>query len=578
MAERKPRSGAPDPHALGGASHSVSTLAQLNAKVSDASLAPIASPTFTGTVLAAAINPSTDTNDLGTATDRWDVLGRDFSSFLISGDAQPWFKIDGVNDYLLFGPGGAGAPDVRLAHFTTKLLFDDNASGPVTLAVEGILRAEGVSGTAAAALDLDDGATIGVGSAGEVRLRSNAGIFQISENGGAFAAPGGGGTLDAAYDFGGAHLGRTINVDASFAVLLSGGGTPPAQSVDTLLHLHDSTAVGSNVELSLTSGTSGFAIINFGDSADEDAGSLSWSNIDGALTGFVGAQEIWRFDASGIRINAALGTGIGLIADGDINANLFAVDATAERVEILKDDGILPTLSADTLLALLHDNAGAGSAELSIISGTSGTSILNFGDTVDEDAASIQYFHTSGVGSILRGAVNIFRFTSTLTQINSGSADRDFQVSGDTLSHMLFMEGNASSENVALLAAALPNWQSGDRIMFVGDATTAPTGDPSSGGFMYSLSGAGTWRGSSGTITTFGPSGPHCGECGYDAWTVASHNVNWKSWHYECGNCGVIFKGGPASVLDELCEKEQDEIIRKDMDWEEVLELFSKAA
>lgn len=43
--------------------------------------------------------------------------------------------------------------------------------------------------------DLDDGTGAAVSAAGHIRLRSNAGTFEVSENGGAWAAPGGGGGI-----------------------------------------------------------------------------------------------------------------------------------------------------------------------------------------------------------------------------------------------------------------------------------------------------------------------------------------------------------------------------------------------
>lgn len=76
-------------------------------------------------------------------------------------------------------------------------------------------------------------------------------------------------------------------------------------------------------------------------------------------------------------------------------------------------------------------------------------------------------------------------------------------------------DGTGLEGNVAF--NALPaSWNSGEEIIFIGDRAAAPTGDPASGGYMYSESGAGKWRGSSGTITTFGPAHPHCPDCGRD--------------------------------------------------------------
>lgn len=44
----------------------------------------------------------------------------------------------------------------------------------------------------------------------------------------------------------------------------------------------------------------------------------------------------------------------------------------------------------------------------------------------------------------------------------------------------------------------------------------APGSNPTGSGYLYAEAGAGKWRGSGGTITTFGPAEPHCPECGRD--------------------------------------------------------------
>lgn len=88
--------------------------------------------------------------------------------------------------------------------------------------------------------------------------------------------------------------------------------------------------------------------------------------------------------------------------------------------------------------------------------------------------------------------------------VNEDGGDKDTRIEGDTLTHMLFMDASAATENIALVATGAPNWQSMDRGLFIGDATTVPSGNPSSGGFLYVESGALKYRGSSGTVTTLG--------------------------------------------------------------------------
>ncbi|NJO30854.1 MAG: hypothetical protein HC874_27350 [Richelia sp. SL_2_1] len=88
------------------------------------------------------------------------------------------------------------------------------------------------------------------------------------------------------------------------------------------------------------------------------------------------------------------------------------------------------------------------------------------------------------------------------TAFNDSGLDIDFRIEGDTCTHMIFCDASAATENIALLAASAPNWQSMDRGIFIANATTVPTGNPSGGGFLFVESGALKFRGSSGTVTT----------------------------------------------------------------------------
>lgn len=87
---------------------------------------------------------------------------------------------------------------------------------------------------------------------------------------------------------------------------------------------------------------------------------------------------------------------------------------------------------------------------------------------------------------------------------NESGMDADFRVEGDTLTHMIFVDATAATENIALLAGSAPGWNSMDGGIFIANATTVPTGNPTGGGYLYVEAGALKWRGSSGTITTLG--------------------------------------------------------------------------
>lgn len=56
----------------------------------------------------------------------------------------------------------------------------------------------------------------------------------------------------------------------------------------------------------------------------------------------------------------------------------------------------------------------------------------------------------------------------------------------------------------------------GAGVIGLGNATTVPSVNPVGGGVMYAEAGAAKWRGSGGTITTFGPADPHCPICSSD--------------------------------------------------------------
>lgn len=145
---------------------------------------------------------------------------------------------------------------------------------------------------------------------------------------------------------------------------------------------------------------------------------------------------------------------------------------------------------------------------------------------------------------------------------NEGGVDGlDLRAEGDTLTHMFFLDTAPATENVAFLSAGAPNWQTMDRGFFIGNVSNAPTGNPTSGGFMYSNAGAGTWLGSSGTSTAFGPAGPHCGKCGYDFWRVNYENKKWGAVLRVCGWCEAEYKEGPESVMDKLTKQELSEIL-----------------
>lgn len=69
---------------------------------------------------------------------------------------------------------------------------------------------------------------------------------------------------------------------------------------------------------------------------------------------------------------------------------------------------------------------------------------------------------------------------------------------------LLVGTGVTANGNLSLVTEAA-NYQSMRAGIFIGNRSAAPTADPANGGFLTSVAGALTWRGSGGTITTMGP-------------------------------------------------------------------------
>lgn len=83
------------------------------------------------------------------------------------------------------------------------------------------------------------------------------------------------------------------------------------------------------------------------------------------------------------------------------------------------------------------------------------------------------------------------------TIFNDSGADQDFYVESDTNDKRIFVD--AGTDNIGLGGNS---FGSGSGIIFIANATTTPSTDPTGGGILYVSSGALMYKGSSGTITT----------------------------------------------------------------------------
>jgi hypothetical protein len=135
-----------------------------------------------------------------------------------------------------------------------------------------------------------------------------------------------------------------------------------------------------------------------------------------------------------------------------------------------------------------------------------------FGKSTSDAAAEtkILAYASSGNAAIKVEAGNtaesFIKFTHTGTRnwyVGHETTNGTFVIgTGATLttSRLIIADGNL---NIGLMTNA-PTYGSGAKVVFISNATTAPTTNPTGGGLLYVEAGALKYRGTGGTVTTLG--------------------------------------------------------------------------
>lgn len=207
--------------------------------------------------------------------------------------------------------------------------------------------------------------------------------------------------------------------------------------------------------------------------------------------------------------NVCIGTSAGLAVTGGGNVCIGtsagqSINAASLSVFIGLNNGNNASQLATATSCVCIGYNSYTSGNNAVVIGQSCTAAANgiaIGNSVTATANQAVLGPSSITDTRLQGQVSVAR---SLT-VNDAGGDYDMRVEGDTLPYMLFLDASAATENIALLAGSAPNWQSMDRGLFIANSSTAPTGNPSGGGFLFVDSGALKWRGSSGTVTTIAP-------------------------------------------------------------------------
>lgn len=164
---------------------------------------------------------------------------------------------------------------------------------------------------------------------------------------------------------------------------------------------------------------------------------------------------------------------------------------------------------------LVNMPAGSVADALQLLNNGTETLAVSAGGVVEITTANATPLTMTRTGATAAGAVRVTRATniygSGLTGALITSSDHLIIGTDDGSGNYAFSFTEAG--NMGVLTTSFGG---GVGVIGIKNATTVPSTNPSGGGVLYAQSGAGKWRGSSGTISTFGPAEPHCPSCGAD--------------------------------------------------------------
>lgn len=150
------------------------------------------------------------------------------------------------------------------------------------------------------------------------------------------------------------------------------------------------------------------------------------------------------------------------------------------------------------LIVALQTPTGTGLEGLLQINRSS-TFIAGIGPLVSNGGTSGAVYLGNGISPTAANASLIGQ--ATLTILNAPTSGTVYLRVGNSLAAGIY------TSNGLQLFSETTSFGSGIGVLGVHDANTNPTGNPSTGGILYSTAGQGTWRGSGNAIETFGPAG-----------------------------------------------------------------------
>jgi hypothetical protein len=318
----------------------------------------------------------------------------------------------------------------------------------------------------------------------------------------------------------------------------------------------NSSDLGSNFKLSKESDT----LFMSYDSGIAQGAAPTWNTgLSLGITGIVNAPTAISIGATTVATTGDL-----KLTD---TGSIVAYGGSGDVPMIKKDAGDNVTVGASTVVSTVVLDCTAAT----YIRTGGGNRLAIHPTTVDVQVPTLRFL------SAANPVINIYDETTDAAGDDLiVAAQACVNVAGGKASGNLGLRGgqetNSNLDGNIWLHIAPASYQSMENGMFVANATTIPTGDPTSGGFLYATSGALWWWGSGGSSNAIGPAGPHCGVCGYDEWRVATINHNQKSWRFECAHCNEVYSGGPDNVLHMVKPEHRQQTLRRGMAFEDIAE------
>jgi hypothetical protein len=449
--------------------------------------------------------------------------GAEVCRFNVDGNGQNYidFTHSGVTTGIILGTG------LNLRCQTANMLFDLGTANTAVFRDNNVGTALSVIANATGTTSLTYGAAVttaqvtqsGNGASGGTaapitlapQLSATSGNSTAGSIVGVFGAINGSG---AANSVAGLRLQQ-----AGGGVVVHAGPYPGAPTTDGAIYLGSSACSQP--------GSTNYAIVF-------DAGSLFFNAFTGGqiLFGFSGGANSLTLSAGQLQMGVAVAT-LGWGATTALPTITQAIQASDVSTNNLIISPQTPFASAtgthrnpgSLLVNLAAPVSGGADAQLAIqVAG------VTF-------AAFQRYNVTAGTGAIYLGTASTAPTVSNFSFYSDGT-------NGilNAASQGILRVANAATGPLAWGSASLQlcsdatfSWGGGIGVVGIGNRNTAPTSNPTAGGILYAEAGAGKWRGSSGTITTFGPSDPHCPVCGFD------YMHEWENTKYGylaiCINC-----------------------------------------